>query len=189
MVDSWDQLNNQSHPPPLLGKMWEARNITPDPRGDLVTEWRAAVVSLPSLFYLVAVTFGAIALSTGIDHLLFPTTSIGRLPALLFVFVGVWFLAIGLGSIFFTAKTIKWTEAGELNFSSWRRELEVSAGELVSVHSMPLDWNRLLPFRIKAIHGSIFIWPRFNDMDRLGQLLCSHSPDAEVDRLLPFSRT
>jgi hypothetical protein len=98
----------------------------------------------------------------------------------------VWFLAISLGSVFLTAKTIVWTNGGELIFKSLRRELCLQPGELLWVHTAPLDWNRLLPFRVKSLNSSIFIWPRFSDMDSLWTAFRAHSPAADLDRISPW---
>ena len=130
-------------------------------------------------------SFGLLALGIGINYILFPTKGSPRGPAFLFVAVGLWFLGVSLASFFFTAQRVRMNDQGAVIFSSRRRDLLVEAGELVSVHIIPLDWNRLLPMRVRARQGSIFLWSRFTDMESMWRTLQTHSPDADMDRPHP----
>jgi len=152
-----------------------------------VSEWNATIWGLATAYYLIGIAFGLVALLLGLDHLWHPTTGMGQGPAALFVLVGIWFLGISLGSILYTAKTVRLTPSGDLVFASRQRELLVLPGQLHSVNSMPLDWNRLLPWRVRAMQGSIWLWPRLSNMDELWKAFLVNSPAAEMDRLFPLA--
>ena len=147
------------------------------------TEWRATFWGLPTLYYLVGTAFGVLFLAIGADHLVDPTTGFSRGIAVLVVLAGSWFLGICLASVVFTAKTVKLTHGGNLLFTSRYRELQVLPGQLTSVHAAPLDWNRLLPLRVRtAMQGSIWLWPKFTDMDTLWAAFLLNSPSSDLDR-------
>jgi len=152
-----------------------------------VTEWSATMWGLATAYYLMGIAFGLVGLLVGVDHLWYPTTGLTRGPAVLFVLVGIWFLGICLGSILYTAKTVGLTPSGDLVFASRQRELLVLPGQLYSVDAMPLDWNRLLPWKVRAMQGSIWLWPRFSDMDELWKAFLANSPAAEIDRPFPLA--
>jgi hypothetical protein len=140
---------------------------------------------LPTLYYLVGAAFGVVFLAVGSDHVVYPTKSFFRALAVLITLAGAWAIGICLASVLFTAKTVKLTDSGNLVFISPYRELVVLPGQLTSVHTgVPLDWNRLFPWKVRAdLQGSIWLWPRFPDMDRMWAAFISNSPSADLDRL------
>ena len=182
MVDSWDDLNSQKPPPPAFPLLPWAQKVQAEIPGDLVSEWRATYSDLSTFFLLTCAVIGVVAVPFGAEHLIFPTKDFPRLADLFLTLAGLWFLLIGFGSILLTAKTVRWSEAGDLIFASRRRDLRVHAGDLLSVHSVArIDPNRLTPWRAKGANGSIYMWPRFSDMDQLWLVMQLHSPDADID--------
>ncbi|MFZ0251841.1 MAG: hypothetical protein WAL61_18000 [Acidimicrobiales bacterium] len=150
-----------------------------------VTEWRATVWGMPTLFSLMGIVFGLGFLVIGADHLVAPTSSISRLLALGMIVGGLWFAGLCGLSALFTVKSIRLREDGDLVFTAWRREVRVQPGGLLSVQPVVFDWNRLLPFRVDSDQGTLWLWPRFTDMDTLWDAFLSHSLLASVAPLSP----
>jgi hypothetical protein len=149
------------------------------------TEWRAAIWRFPTLFYLLCLAFGVIFASIGFDHLIFPTGSIPRVQASLVALAGLWFLGVSLASMFLIARTVA-LRNDALIFTSRRRNLSVPRGDLLSVGAVPLDWNRLLPWRVQSVNGSIRIAARFNEMEDLWEAFYLNSPGADIDPPFPW---
>jgi hypothetical protein len=182
VVDSWDELNNQDPPPAAFPMLPWAQQVQPEVPGDLASEWRATYSDLSTFFLLTCMVIGAIAVPFGTEHLIFPTKAFPRLADLFLTLAGLWFLMIDLGSMLLTAKTVRWSVAGDLTFASGHRELRVHAGDLLSVHSVArIDPHRLTPWRAKAANGAIYLWPRFSDMKQLWLVMQLHSPEADID--------
>lgn len=151
-----------------------------------VTEWQATMWGLTTLYYLGCLSFGVIGLFVGADHLLYPTNGFSRGDAGPLLLVGLWLLCASSASVLLTAKKVNLTDDGALVFTSRYRKLVVLPGQLQSVHTLPLDWNRLLPWRVKAVFGSIWLWPRFSSMETLWLACVANSPSVDLDRLSPL---
>jgi hypothetical protein len=149
------------------------------------TEWRAAIWCLPTVFNLFGLAFGVLFTSLGFDGLIFPTGAIPRTQASLAALVGLGVLGYFLALMFLTARAIVLTNEA-LTFRSRLRTLSVPVGELLSVHAVLLDWNRLLPWRVQSVSGSIWIAARFREMEDLWEALYLHSPAADIDHPFPW---
>jgi len=127
--------------------------------------WSAPRLSGPDLYYLVGVVVGLTVFAIGVEHLLFPTTSLSEGPAAIFTAVGAFFVVVGTLCWRLPARRIELSSDGTLTFRSSRRRLEVQPGELMSVWRFPNDPWRLLPFLVAAKHGRMLLACRFDEME------------------------
>ena len=146
-------------------------------------EWKSSWLSSRSLFPVLCIALGVIIFPVGLVHLFSPTKSLERLPATLFTFCGLWFIFVSSALLYFPANRVELSEDGSFTFISPRRQLIVNPGELITVHKIWFDPNRLLPFWVKGQRGGILLSSRVQNLAVLRELLIQYSPDATVCRL------
>jgi hypothetical protein len=99
--------------------------------------------------------------------------------------IGLLFIVLGLSSIVFPAKTADRLADGSFRFSARRLTLDVAPGELVFVLQFPMDGNRLLPMRVEARRGKVWLTPQLNEINTLFNELAAQNPSAIIDSPLP----
>ena len=140
------------------------------PTGAPIREWRARLVSFPTVFYFLFVVVGVIAFIAAVNNLSGNNRGSGGSGWFLLIFS---LLALGqsIPFLIFSMIKIKAFADGTIVFSRPCRQLVVKPGELESIHSIWIDPNRLLPMAIRSVRGSVLVAPRYPDVDYLLQCL------------------
>ncbi|HXA32351.1 MAG TPA: hypothetical protein VNV87_08850 [Acidimicrobiales bacterium] len=94
---------------------------------------------------------------------------------------GLLVIAMGVSCIVFPAKVVDRFADGSFTFTTFRRSLDVAPGELVRVVAFPMDLNRLLPMRVRARRGGIWLTPQLTGIRELFNDLAAQNPLAYID--------
>jgi hypothetical protein len=153
-------------------------------QGPLVERW-SVYHGYRTFYYVGLILFGGAGLVVG-TLILF---GIGQpspiYVGVMFLGIGLLFIVLGLSSIVFPAKTVDRLADGSFRFSARRLTLDVAPGELVFVLQFPMDGNRLLPMRVEARRGKVWLTPQLNEINTLFNELAAQNPSAIIDSPLP----
>jgi len=150
------------------------------PEEGVLRRWKARKVSYPVANFVIGAIFGIGAVAVAAPSLLTSKQPGSMVGGLMFIVVGIVFLAQSVFFLLAPAWRVEELEGGHFRFIARRRTLTVGPGEVQSVRCIWMDPSRQLPMRLTSTRGSILIAPRMNDVVELYKALALANPNAAI---------